>query len=80
MDSLTSVAVLVLVSLILIGFFKTKESGYGRFNTSILIVITVLSLTALFVSDGKLKCEVFSNIAFAALGFAGGLLREGPPK
>ncbi|GIK25487.1 MAG: hypothetical protein BroJett006_17330 [Betaproteobacteria bacterium] len=58
----------------LIGIFRTKTAGFGRYSTSLLLLTLVLLVTALFLAAGKIESAVFANIAFAVAGFAGGLI------
>jgi len=55
------------------GFFKTKTEGFGRFTTSTLLILLVLTISALLYSSGKLGNQIMANVLFAVLGFAGGL-------
>ena len=57
----------------LAGFFCTKESGFGRFSTSTLLLLLVVSVSTLLFAAGKLQGQVMANILFAVIGFAGGL-------
>lgn len=66
-------AVFILGSGSLIGFFKTKTSGFGRFTTSTLLVILVLTIASLLFAGGMLEAPVLANVLFAVFGFAGGL-------
>lgn len=58
----------------LIGIFRTKTPGFGRYSTSLLLLTLVLFVTGLFLAAGKIESSVFANIAFAIAGFAGGLI------
>lgn len=66
-------AVFVLGAASLIGFFKTKTEGFGRFATSTLLIILVLTIAGLMYSAGQLESQVMANVLFAVFGFAGGL-------
>jgi len=66
-------AVFILGSGSLIGFFKTKTPGFGRFTTSTLLVILVLIIASLLFAGGLLEGPVLANVLFAVFGFAGGL-------
>jgi hypothetical protein len=57
----------------LIGFFRTKTQGFGRFTTSVLLIITVVTIASMLYVAGKLKTNVMANVLFAVFGFAGGL-------
>jgi hypothetical protein len=57
----------------LIGFFVTKTSGFGRFTTSTLLVILVVTVSSLLYAGGKLEGQIMANVLFAVFGFAGGL-------
>lgn len=63
----------VLDLVILIGFFITKEKGYGRFNTSVLLLLTVTAFVPLLLVLGKIESRDATNLFFAVIGFAGGL-------
>lgn len=55
------------------GFFKTKTEGFGRFTTSTLLILLVLTISSLLYATGKLQGDVMANVLFAVFGFAGGL-------
>ena len=57
----------------LFGFFKTKTQGFGRFATSVLLIITVVTIASMLYVAGKLESNVMANVLFAVFGFAGGL-------
>ena len=57
-----------------IGIFKTKTPGFGRYTTSVLLLTLVLIITAIFLAVGKLDSDMAANIFFAIVGFAGGLV------
>ncbi len=57
----------------LLGFFKTKKPGYGRFNTSTLLVILVIIFSSLFFAIEKVTKAEMLHIFFSIIGFAGGL-------
>ena len=67
------IAIFILGSGSLIGFFKTKTEGFGRFTTSTLLVILVVTFSGLLYAGGKLEGQVMANVLFAVFGFAGGL-------
>lgn len=66
-------AIFILGSASLIGFFWTKTEGFGRFTTSTLLIILVLIISALLYTGGQLEGQVMANVLFAIFGFAGGL-------
>ncbi|MDQ6868961.1 MAG: hypothetical protein M3178_11355 [Pseudomonadota bacterium] len=66
-------AIFVVGLVALIGFFLKMEKGFGPFNTSSLLLLLVVTVTALLFVAGKLEAQVVANIFFAVIGFAGGL-------
>lgn len=69
------IGALVLVALVtIIGIFKTKTQGFGKYSTSLILLASVLFLSALFFAAGKLEGTIFTNIVFAIAGYAGGLI------
>jgi hypothetical protein len=65
---------LFIVSLVaLIGFFVTKKNGFGPYNTSALLLILVVAVSALMFAAARMDGEFLANILFAVVGFAGGL-------
>jgi hypothetical protein len=66
-------AIFVLGAGSLLGFFKTKTEGFGRFTTSTLLILLVLTISGLMYASGKLDSNIIANILFAVFGFAGGL-------
>ncbi|MDQ6972848.1 MAG: hypothetical protein Q9M30_09375 [Mariprofundaceae bacterium] len=67
------IAIFILGSGSLIGFFISKTEGFGRFTTSPLLVIFVVTFSSLLYAGGKLESQVMANVLFAVFGFAGGL-------
>jgi len=67
------VAIFLLGAASLIGFFKTKKEGFGRFTTSTLLILLVLIFAVLMYVGGLLEGQVMANVLFAVLGFSGGL-------
>ena len=65
------IAIFILGAGSLIGFFKTKTEGFGRFTTSTFLIILVVTISALLYSAGKLDGQVMANVLFAVFGFAG---------
>lgn len=68
------IAVILLGGCSLLGFFKTKTPGFGRFTTSTFLIILVVIISSLFYAAGMLENHVIANVLFAVFGFAGGLL------
>ncbi|MBN8765447.1 MAG: hypothetical protein J0I76_03870 [Thiobacillus sp.] len=73
-DSILILAIFVFGIVALIGILVTKKPGFGKFTTSTLLLVMVFVSTALFFAAGKIDSPLFGQIAFAVLGFAGGLL------
>ena len=67
-------SVFLLGAIGLIGFFKTKSSGFGKYTTSILVLLMVLILSTLLFASGRLESTYYTNILMALVGFAGGLI------
>jgi NADH:ubiquinone oxidoreductase subunit K len=67
-------SILILGISALVGIFKTKTQGFGRYSTSLLLLTLALFFTALFFAAGKIESNVFANIVFSVAGFAGGLI------
>lgn len=67
------IAIFVLGLISLLGFFFTKTKGFGRYATSTLLLVLVISLATLLFSVDKLEEQIIGNIFFAAIGFAAGL-------
>lgn len=67
------IAIFILGLVSLLGFFYTKTKGFGRYATSTLLLILVVSLATLLFSAGKLEGHILGNIFFAVIGFAAGL-------
>ena len=71
---LVSVVAINLVALI--GFFFTKQAGFSNSSTSTLLLLLVVGSGGILLASGNLPGElrqVFANIFFAIIGFAGGL-------
>lgn len=57
----------------LVGFFVTKTEGFGKYTTSTLLLILVVTISALLYTANKIEGDTMANIIFAVFGFAGGL-------
>lgn len=62
---------------VLVGFFWTKTTGFGPFNTSTLIAILVLLVATVAFVSGKFSGDDLSKILFALVGFAAGMFSKG---
>ena len=58
----------------LFGFFKTKTGGFGRYNTSVLVVILAISFGGLALAAGLIREQAFTSLLMAVVGFAGGMV------
>lgn len=75
MDGLVPVAVVALLGGgALYGFFRTKKPGFGRYNTSILLIILALSFGSTALVAGLISEQAFSSLLMAVIGFAGGIV------
>lgn len=74
-SGLTLIAIMALLGGgALYGFFRTKTPGFGRYNTSILVIILALSFGSLALIAGAIREQVFSSLLMAIVGFAGGMV------
>jgi hypothetical protein len=67
-------AVTILTGGVLIGIFRTKTAGFGRYTTSLVLLVLVLYVAAALALDGRLEQQHLANVLFAIAGFAGGLI------
>lgn len=68
------IGVFFLGAIALIGFFKTKTNGFGKYNTCTLVLLVALIFCALLFAGGRFSAELFANAIMAIIGFAGGLV------
>jgi hypothetical protein len=74
-DSLLAVAALVVIfGGALMGVFLTKKAGFGRFSSSLVVLLLVVFSASVFAATGRLQPADLANILFAVAGFAGGLI------
>jgi hypothetical protein len=64
----------------LIGIFRTKTQGWGRYSSSLLILTLALIIATSLLILGKLDASVVGNIVFAIIGYAGGLISSNKPE
>jgi hypothetical protein len=69
-----AVGITIIGAIALLGIFFTKTAGFGKFTTSLLLLVLVLFVSSLFFATGKIETSVFTNILFSIAGFAGGLI------
>ena len=73
-ESLLLIGIFLLSAIGLIGFFKTKSAGFGKYTTSTLVLLMVLVLSTLLFASGHFESQYFTNVLMALVGFAGGLI------
>ena len=59
---------------VIIVLFWTKTKGWGRYTTSLLILILVLYAAVAALVLGKSEWPTLANLLFVVAGFAGGML------
>ena len=65
----------------LVGFFFTKMRGFGRYTTSLLVLIMVLFAATVVIIVGKTDyLTSMVNLMFAIAGYAGGLISSNEDK
>lgn len=77
--TLVSVEIFVIAIVALLGFFITKTrnlGGFGPHTTSALLILVTIFIAAILFMECKLDPQFFSNLAFAIIGFAGGLFTQ----
>ena len=73
MDIALLIAIVIVAGAAFLIFFRGKGDGFGPFNTSILLILTVTTLTALLLVGQHIEGALFGHVVFGILGFAGGL-------
>jgi hypothetical protein len=68
------VAIAVVFGGTLVGIFLTKTEGFGRYSTSVLILVLALFVVSLAFAVGKIESQPFFSLLFAVVGYAGGLI------
>lgn len=61
----------------IVGFFVTKNKGFGRFTAAVLILMLVLYVACVAFAMGHMEMVPLVNLLFAMAGYAGGLLSLG---
>lgn len=75
-NSILMIAISILGLTALIGFFITKSQGFGRYTSSILLLLLVITLSTLLVVANRIDTPILVNIFFAIIGFATGLFTK----
>ena len=73
-DSIALICLSVFGSITILGILWTKTPGWGRYSTSTLILALALFIGTTLLVLGKLEGQIFANIIFAIIGYAGGLI------
>jgi len=68
------VGVSIIFGVALIGIFLTKTAGFGKYTSSLIILVLALFVASLFLIIGKVDAAQFMSLIFAAVGFAGGII------
>lgn len=72
--NIVPIGVLFVFAGTIIGIFRTKTPGFGKYTTSALILTLILFVAAMALVQGKVEWTPMANILFAVSGFAGGLI------
>lgn len=73
-DSVALVCLTTVALVSIIGIFKTKTPGWGKYTSSTLILTLALFIAASLLVLGRLEAPPVANILFAIVGYAGGLI------
>jgi hypothetical protein len=76
MDStnILPIGIIIIGVIALIGFFKTKTTGFGKYSTCALVLLVSLIFSSLLHAGGILDSQFYTNALMAIIGFAGGLV------
>ncbi len=72
--NIVPLGVLIIFGGTIIGIFRTKTPGFGKYTTSALILTLILFVAAMALVESKVEWTPMANILFAIAGFAGGLI------
>ena len=61
-------------SIALSGIFFTKTKGFGKYTTSLLLLVLILFLASFFLVLGSITPSMFTNVILTVTGFGGGLI------
>lgn len=70
----TFAAIFIIGSGVLIGFFKTKTGGFGKYTTTTLILLVVFIFSTLLAVGNPAYLDTLENISMSVLGFIVGIL------
>ena len=73
--NIVPLGVLIVFGGTIIGIFRTKTPGFGKYTTSALLLTLILFVAAMAFVHGKVEWTPMANILFAVAGFAGALER-----
>ena len=72
--NIVPIGVLIVFGGTIVGIFRTKAPGFGKYTTSALLLTLILFVAAMALVQGKVEWTPMANILFAVAGFAGGLI------
>ncbi|MBE9490442.1 MAG: hypothetical protein IMY67_09135 [Bacteroidetes bacterium] len=74
MNNTLMICLTIIFTITLIGLFTTKTKGFGKYTTSLLLLILILFVSSFFFALDKITLSFFGNIMFSITGFGGGLI------
>ena len=74
MELYAMAAVVLIFGGSIVGVFWTKTAGFGRYTTSVLVLVLVLFVAALAFLLNRVESQPIMNLLFAIAGYAGGLI------
>lgn len=64
-------ALTIFAAVTMIGIFATKTKGFGKYTTSLLLLVIILFLSSFLLVLDKIESSMFANVLFAVAGFGG---------
>jgi hypothetical protein len=74
MDTKILAVIVIVFGGSIVGIFWTKAAGFGRYTTSVLLLVLSLFMVSLALVLGKVDSGPFLSLLFAVVGYAGGLI------
>jgi hypothetical protein len=72
--NIVPIGVLIVFGGTIVGIFRAKSPGFGKYITSALLLTLILFVASMALVQGKVEWTPMANILFAVAGFAGGLI------
>lgn len=70
------IAIFIIYFTALIGIFWTKNPGFGKYVSSLVLLVLIIATISIFIVLGKITSDIYNYLISAIIGFLGGVYKN----